>query len=161
MWCSDSNSEPVKLTAIPDCRSLTEILDSESKWYQVWWWELRTKRKKEAIYLVTISLQRRNFSSEFHDAPITPAKIFQKEIFFNRAKSWNDCEMFIVFCYLLQYHGKKRKHNALVVITQKQKKRTQMCIECECWTTMILRNKQEAAPEFIGSCLGPRTDFYC
>ena len=39
------------------------------------------KKKEEAIYLVTISLQRRNFSSELHDAPITPAKIFQQEIF--------------------------------------------------------------------------------
>ena len=28
MWCSDSNSEPVKLT-IPDCKSLTEMLDSD------------------------------------------------------------------------------------------------------------------------------------
>ena len=56
----------------------------------MWWWELRTKRKKEAIYLVTISLQRRHFSSEFHDVPITPANIFQQEIFFNRAQSWNE-----------------------------------------------------------------------
>ena len=71
--------------------------------------------------------------------------IFGRKCFvFNRAQSWIDCEMFIVFSCLLWCHGKSWKHNVPVAISLRSlNERIQMCIECKCWTNKILLEKKK------------------
>ena len=82
-----------------------------------------------------LSLQRKNFSSRFHDAPITPITVFLQRKLLLACNP----EM-IVRCLLSStvFHSvtARTAKNVLATLSQKsQKERTEPSIKCDCQTT--------------------------